>query len=127
MNTDQPPDEYEFNRVVFRINSSPFHAQYVVQRHAKELQQDHPMAAETVKDSTYMVDSMDSVSTDCQGIELYHQLSELYEKANMYPHKWLSNSLAVLKHIPEEKRAMNILLNKSGDLPSVKTWIEMVS
>ncbi len=38
----------------------------------------------------------------------------------MYPHKWLSNSIAVLQHIPEEKRATNVLLNKSSDLPSVK-------
>ncbi len=88
MEEDKSPDEYEFNRVVFGINSSPFHAQYVVQRHANQLQQDYPMAAETVKDSMYMDDSMDSVPTDGHGIELYHQLNELYEKANMYPHKW---------------------------------------
>ena len=73
MEEDKSPDEYEFNCVVFGINSSPFHAQYVVQQHVNELQQDYPMAAETVKDSTYMDDSMDSVLTDGHGIELYHQ------------------------------------------------------
>ena len=40
---------------------------------------------------------MDSVITDDDGIdELYKQLSELWGKANMYTHKWLSNSPVVL-------------------------------
>ena len=118
---DKSPDEYEFNRVVFGVNSSPFQAQFVVQQHAKSLENVYPMAADTVQESTYMDDSMDSASTDDQGIELYRQLSELYEKADMYPHKWLSNSVAVLEKIPQEKRAMNVTLEKSGNLPGVKT------
>jgi hypothetical protein len=121
MDEDKIPDEYEFNRVVFGINSSPFQAQYVVQQHAKTLENNYPMAADTVNESTYMDDSMDSVATDAQGIELYRQLSELYEKADMYPHKWLSNSVAVLEHIPEEKQATNVSLDKPSDLPTVKT------
>ena len=34
LDTDKPPDQYEFNRVVFGVKSSPFQAQYVVQQHA---------------------------------------------------------------------------------------------
>ena len=110
---DKIPDKYEFNRVVFGVNSSPFQAQFVVQQHAKSLENVYPMAAETVQESINMDDSMDSVSTDDQAIELYRQLSELYEKANMYPHKWLSNSVAVLEKIPQDKRAMNVTLDRS--------------
>ena len=84
LHEDKRPDEYEFSRVVFGVNSSPFHAQFVVQQHAKSLEESYPLAAETVLESTYMDDSMDSVSTDVQGIELYHQLSELYQRANMF-------------------------------------------
>ena len=121
MDEDKIPDEYEFNGVVFGINSSPFQAQYVVQQHAKTLENIYPMAADTVNESTYMDDSMDSVATDAQGIELYRQLSEMYEKADMYPHKWLSNSVAMLEHIPEEKRATNVCIDKPSDFPTVKT------
>ena len=63
-------DEYEFNRVVFGVNSSPFQAQFVVQQHAKSHESTYPMAADTIQESTYMDDSMDSVPTDAQDIEL---------------------------------------------------------
>ena len=53
---DKSPDEYEFNRVVFGANSSPFQAQFVVQQHAKSLENVYPMAADTVEESTYMDD-----------------------------------------------------------------------
>ena len=98
LDQDKIPDEYEFNRVVFGVNSSPFQAQFVVQQHAKAHENTYTMAADLTDDS------MDSVPTDAQGIELYHQLSELYQKADMYPHKWLSNSVKVLEHVPTAKK-----------------------
>jgi len=58
---DRPPDVYEFSRVVFGVNCSPFLAQFVAQNHAKKLSAEFPEAAETVLKSTYMDDSMDSV------------------------------------------------------------------
>ena len=118
---DKSPDEYKFNRVVFGVNSSLFQAQFVVQQHAKSLENVYPMAVDTVQESTNIDDSMDSASTDDQGIELYRQLSELYEKADMYPRKRLSNSVVVLEKIPQEKQAMNVTLEKSSNLPGVKT------
>ena len=43
---------------------------------------------------------MDSVMNDDEGIELYKQLSELWGKADMFTHKWISNSPVVLDKIP---------------------------
>ncbi len=63
MNADSQPDVYEFNRVVFGVNSSPFQAQFVSQLHAKKYMNEFPMATETVLKSTYMDDSMDLWST----------------------------------------------------------------
>ncbi len=64
MEQTRQPDVYEFSRVVFGLNSSPFRAQHVSQQHAKKYQKEFPMAAETVLKSTYMDDSMDSVQTE---------------------------------------------------------------
>ncbi|XP_071095649.1 uncharacterized protein [Haliotis cracherodii] len=119
MNTDMPPEVYEFSRLVFGNTSSPFLAQYVTQEHAKAHLVDLPMAAETVIKSTYMDDSMDSVENVDEGIELYNQLTQLWSSASMHARKWLSNSLNVLDNIPEEDRASEIDLCK-GHLPSVK-------
>ena len=38
------PDEYEFNRNAFGINSSPFQAQFVIQQHAKSVENVYLMA-----------------------------------------------------------------------------------
>ena len=78
------PHEYEFNRLVFGVNASPFLAQFVSQYHAKLFEEVYPRAAETILKSTYMDDSMDSVENEAEGIELYKQLSELWEKAGMH-------------------------------------------
>ena len=57
----QAPDEYEFNRVVFGVNSSPLQAHFVAQTQAEKHKDEFPMAAETVLKSTYVDDCMDSV------------------------------------------------------------------
>ncbi|XP_071842043.1 uncharacterized protein [Apostichopus japonicus] len=116
----RPPEEYEFERVVFGVNASPFMAQFVVQEHAKSHQAELPMAADTVLKSTYMDDNMDSVPDVESGCELYNQLSKLWGAAGMHARKWLSNSPEVLACIPPEDRAAEISLEE-GELPSVKT------
>ena len=72
---DKKPGEYEFNRLVFGINTSPFLAQFVVRHHATTFKQMYPKAAETILKSTYMDDSMDSIINETEGISLYKELS----------------------------------------------------
>ena len=114
------PEEYEFSRMVFGITSSPFQAQFVIQKHAQLHRSEYPMASETALKSTYMDDSMDSVQDEEKGVQLYHQLAALWNKAGMHARKWLSNSPEVLSAIPVEDRASEIDLD-SGELPTVKT------
>ena len=71
MDVKKKPTEYQFNRLVFGINSSPFLAQIVSQHHARVYEKLYPRAAEVILKSTYMDDSMDSVSSETEGIELY--------------------------------------------------------
>lgn len=112
-------DEFEFTRLVFGINASPFLAQLVAQTNAKRFSEKYPNAAETVIKSTYMDDSLDSVPTEERGVDLYNQLSNLWLKAGMHARKWISNSVKVLENIPEEDRAMQINL-ETGYLPKTK-------
>ena len=88
LDPQRKPEEYEFNRVVFGINSSPFQAQFVSQTHAEKHKDELPFAAEAVSKSTYMDDSMDSVLDDSQGVKLYKQLNELWNKAGLHARKW---------------------------------------
>ena len=71
-------------------NSSPFHAQYVSQKHAELYENAFPMAAESKSDiHLYMDDSIWTVLNDEQGIELYNQLSQInvWGKAGMHARK----------------------------------------
>ena len=110
----------EFDRVVFGVNASPFQAQFVLQHHAKKHQHDFPRAAETIMKSTYMDDSMDSVQTEEQGIDLYRQISLRLTNAGMHAHKWLSNSSNVLLAIPPQDRKSEVDLDRD-QLPCTKT------
>ena len=113
-------NEYEFNRLVFGVNSSPFQAQFVIRHHAEKHRESFPRAAEAVLKSTYMDDTMDSVDSDAEGAELYRQLSRLWEMAGMHAQKWISNSKKVLMHVPLKDRASEIDLSDS-ELPETKT------
>ena len=100
LNQSEKPKILQLTCVVFGINSSPFHAQYVSQHHAKKNKNEYPLAAEIVLCSTYMDDIMDSVKTCDEAIKLYKELSELWGKAGM------NQMNQVLKEIPEEDRAI---------------------
>ncbi|XP_071954139.1 uncharacterized protein [Antedon mediterranea] len=114
------PTVYEHQRVVFGINASPFIALTVAKQNARMNQVKFPLAADTVLNSTYMDDSLDSVKDERTGVELYKQLVKLWNQARMVPRKWISNSKRVLECIPIEQRAKSVdmALNK---LPTTKT------
>ena len=117
---DREPEVLEFNRVVFGKNAAPMECQFVAQENARRYQSTYPMAAETVLKSTYMDDSIDSVESEEEGIELYRQLDALWNLAGMQARKWISNSPKVVSATPEEDRATQLSLNDSKD-PVVKT------
>ena len=120
VDTESEPTVYEFSRVVFGKNSAPMESQYVAQENARRYQHLYPLAAETVLESTYMDDSIDSVEDDKDGVQLYHELKELWAKAKMEARKWVSNSPQVLAEIPVEDRASEIVIN-DGQNPTTKT------
>ena len=80
---------YELNRVVFGKNPAPMESQFVAQENARRHQEQFPKAAETVLKSTYMDDSVDSVETDVEDIELYQQLDTLWKLAGMQARNWI--------------------------------------
>ena len=94
------PAVFEFDRVVFGVNSCPFRAQFVLQHHAKKFINEFPLAAETILKSTYMDDSIDSVLDEAGGLELHRQFFRFLSKAGMHARNWLSNCAGVLRETP---------------------------
>ena len=99
-------------------------AQLMSRHHATVYEKAFPKAAEALLQFTYMDDNIDSVLTDELGVDLYERLSELWSKAGMHTHKWLSNSPVVLSKIPLQD---NKMILDEVNLPSVRTlgvmWI----
>ena len=117
---------YEFNRLVFGLNVSPFIAHYVIQEHARRAAGSHPLGAEAILKSTYMDDSLDSAANQDTAVKLCKELSTVWSGAGMKARKWLSNSKAVLENVPQDDRQASLDL-ASGELPATKTlgvqWI----
>ena len=109
---------------MFGINAAPFFAQFVSQHHARQWKESYPRAAEAILQSTFMDDTMDSVENVTEGSVLYKSLSELWKKAGMSTHKWLSNSPAELRDIPPLHRTCKLELSESN-LPSMKIFSVM--
>ena len=112
---DDRPEIYEFSRLVFGGTASPFLAQFVSIEHAKRHQKSFPRAAESIIQSTYMDDTLDSVDSSKNGICLYKDLKVIWNDAGMKVHKWLTNDKEVLAAIPLEERAKRIDLESSID------------
>ena len=120
------PVIHEFTSIMFGMNASPFAVQYVVRDNAEKHQTEYLLGAETVLESTYMDDTMDSTKTEDDAMYLYEELKKLWKVCGMKPHKWLSDSSKVLDQIPIEERAKKVDI-KDNILPSLKTlgivWI----
>lgn len=116
---EKPIETYQFVCLVFSVSSSPYLAQFVSRYNAVLHAEAYPMAADTILNSTYMDDSMDSSENTNEAIELSRQLNETWHKAGMHPRKWLSNSCEVLETISEEDRAAEIDLG-TGQWPTTK-------
>ena len=91
-NSDEEIQVFEFNRIVFGVNSSPFLANFINRQNALKYSHKLPRPVETILSSTYMDDSMDSVRNDSEAICLHKDLRQILSKAGMRPRKWRSNS-----------------------------------
>ena len=118
--TSREPDIYEFLRLPFGNTASPFCAQHVLQTHAQARVEEYPKAAETVDNSMYVDDVLDSCETTQEAQVLQRELSDLLRKGGFSLRKWSSNEPLVLKDIPYEDKLASLQI-EHGNLPAQKT------
>ena len=85
------PEIYEFQRLPFGNAASPFCAQYVLQSHGQTLSEEKSKVAETIDNSMYVDDVLDSFETIEEACSLRRDLSEVLSDAGFKLRKWLSN------------------------------------
>ncbi|XP_004930224.2 uncharacterized protein LOC101738759 [Bombyx mori] len=109
----QPLQVYEFNRVVFGLKSSPFHALRTIKQLAADEGVAYPRAREIIDTSLYMDDFVYSIPTEDVGISTASEMIGLMKAGQFELVKWTSNSQVVLDSIPPSHR-----------LPGVKEFDE---
>ncbi len=73
----------------------------MLQTHAQAHAEEYPKAAETVDNSMYVDDVLDSCETTQEAQVLHRELSDLLRKGGFSLRKWSSNEPLVLKDIRE--------------------------
>lgn len=111
MDIEKPVEVYEAVRLPFGDRASPFLAQFVIKTHAERNSMEYPLAAKSCLNNIYVDDSINSVDTTDEAIDLRTQLTELLDKGGFTIRKWCTNSPEVMKHIPEEDRVGGGLTN----------------
>ena len=109
---------YEAVRLSFGDRASPYLAQFVMRKHAEKLKNKYQLAAPVVLQS--MDDVLHSAKTEQEAIKTREELVELLGRAGFQIRRWCSNSVDVLKGVPEEDRANGVKIQDS-ELPKVKT------
>ena len=71
------------------------------------------MRSRGLLESTYMDDTMDSVTDDKARIKVYCGLSTIWQLAGMHSRKLLYNSTELLKIIPEADHGDNIDITRA--------------
>ena len=105
IDSSRKPDVYTFSRVVFGKNSVTMQAQFGARENARGHQNVYPLAA---VESTYMDDSIDSVKTVQDCIQLYKELGNLCGIADMDTRKRVSKCLEAVAATPESYRATEV-------------------
>lgn len=94
-NPNQPVKEYEFNRVVFGLSSSPWLAQASLRLSASK----EPQINELIKESFYVDDLLKSFSDIAEGVRLINLMIKTLKKNKFVMHKFASNSKTLLSRI----------------------------
>lgn len=115
------PDVDEFLRLPFGNAASPFCAQHVLHTHAQANREEKPKAADTVDNSMYVDDVLDSCETVQEASNLRRDMSELLSGAGFQLKKWLSNEVSVIEDVPLEDRLPGVEIGEAKNLPTLKT------
>ncbi|XP_062713360.1 uncharacterized protein LOC134290275 [Aedes albopictus] len=96
-----PPEVYIADVAMFGATCSPCVAQYVLRVNADKWANEFPLAAEAIKNKTYMDDYYDSADTPEEAAELAVQVRTIHAHGGFEMRNWVSNSDEVLEKLGE--------------------------
>ncbi|XP_075263604.1 uncharacterized protein LOC142355283 [Convolutriloba macropyga] len=105
-NPDHKIEVYEYTRQVF---GSPTCANYALNQVAKDIAKDDENLVKIVQRNFYMDDSIKSVRTPQEAIEIYQKVREVLSKGGFDLTNWLTSDEEVKSQIPEADRPTKVV------------------
>ncbi|XP_074038712.1 uncharacterized protein [Leptinotarsa decemlineata] len=115
-NPNEEPSTYEMKVIIFDSVGSSFSAQYIKNRNALEFQNKYPQAVDGIINRHYMDDYLDSVYTEEEAIRLIKEVIFIHRQGGFELRDWVCNSKEVYRHIPEELKGDEKLLQERNNL-----------
>jgi len=100
----KPLQIFQLCTVTYGMASSPFLANRVIQQLIADEGQQHPLAADALKEQIYVDDALLGSDTVEEGLLLQQDVIKLMEKGGFSLRKWSSNNCNILETIPPEHR-----------------------
>ena len=110
-------------RVTFGVSSSSFVANMTVKQNATDYAYEYPLAAKVVDEAFYVDDCLTGANSIEEGIELRHQLQELFAKADFLLRKWNASNPNILQEVPPELRDDQTSLSQTRMKSTLKHWV----
>lgn len=101
--------DHRMTRLTFGVSSSPFLATQVLRQLASDHQDEHPAAAQAVRQSFYVDDLLAGADSVTASQHLRRDLNNLLDKACMPLCKWRSNSADLMSSIPSSLHELSDL------------------
>ena len=106
----QPAEEFQMMVHLFGGTSSPSCASFALRRTAEDNERNYDgETIQTIRRNFYVDDCLKSVRSESEAVRLADQLRQCLAKGGFRLTKWVSNSPAVIKSIPESERAPSIM------------------
>ncbi|KAK0139824.1 hypothetical protein N1851_023266 [Merluccius polli] len=102
---EEPPDVYEWQVLPFGTTSSPCCAIFALQQHARDHQDSHPEVIQSVQQSFYVDNCLESFPTISAAKHRVDQLCTVLAEGGFDLRQWASNQPTVVSHLPTDARS----------------------
>lgn len=103
--TEEKPQVYQMNVMIFGAVSSPSKAQFVKNKNAENFEIECPGILRAISKQHYVDDYLDSCDSEEEAIKCVKQVIFVHQKGGFEMTKWISNSKRVVESVPEHLRA----------------------
>lgn len=97
-----PINTYTMTSLIFGANCSPFIAQFIKNKNAKQYESLYPAAVDAIHKQHYMDDYIDSIENEATAIKTIQDIIHIHKRGGFEIRNITSNNEAVLNCIPQE-------------------------